>query len=152
KNADVLVYSRGTSLEPNDYYAVTASLSDPARLTDQRPQLAPFAWGAGVQLVNYTSDKGDKLQAALFLPANYEKGKAYPTVVNFYEKMSQTAHQFANPSANGFNRSVYTSAGYAVFVPDITYRVNDPGMSAVWCMVPAVKAAIATGIVDPKHI
>jgi len=25
-------------------------------------------------------------------------------------------------------------------------------MSAVWCMVPAVKAAIATGIVDPKHI
>ena len=39
-----------------------------------------------------------------------------------------------------------------MFVPDITYRVNDPGMSAVWCMVPAVKAAIATGIVDPKNI
>ena len=39
-----------------------------------------------------------------------------------------------------------------MFVPDITYRVNDPGMSAVWCMVPAVKAAIATGIVDPKKI
>jgi dipeptidyl aminopeptidase/acylaminoacyl peptidase len=102
--------------------------------------------------VNYTSEKGDKLQAALFLPANYEKGKSYPTVVNFYEKMSQTANQFAAPSANGFNRSVYTSHGYAVFVPDITYRVNDPGMSAVWCMVPAVKAAIATGIVDPKRI
>jgi dipeptidyl aminopeptidase/acylaminoacyl peptidase len=105
-----------------------------------------------VQLVNYTSDKGDKLQAALFLPANYEKGKSYPTVVNFYERMSQTANQFQNPSANGFNRSVYTSHGYAVFVPDIAYRVNDPGMSAVWCMVPAVKAAIATGIVDPKRI
>ena len=37
-------------------------------------------------------------------------------------------------------------------MPDITYRVNDPGMSAVWCVVPAVKAAIATGIVDPKKI
>ena len=36
--------------------------------------------------------------------------------------------------------------------PDIVYRVNDPGMSAVWCVVPAVKAAIATGIVDPKHV
>jgi dipeptidyl aminopeptidase/acylaminoacyl peptidase len=35
---------------------------------------------------------------------------------------------------------------------DITYKVNDPGMSAVWCMVPAVRAAIATGIVDPKHV
>jgi dipeptidyl aminopeptidase/acylaminoacyl peptidase len=153
KNADVFVYSRGTSLEPTDYYyAADPSLAGAARLTDQREQLAPFSWSSGVQLVNYTSEKGDKLQAALFLPANYEKGKSYPTVVNFYEKMSQTANQFAAPSANGFNRSVYTSHGYAVFVPDITYRVNDPGMSAVWCMVPAVKAAIATGIVDPKHI
>src|SRR5258708_38532007 len=66
--------------------------------------------------------------------------------------MAQHGHQFANPSANGLNRSVYTSAGYAVLVPDIVYRVNDPGMSAVWCMVPAVKAAIATGIVDPTRI
>ena len=40
-------------------------------------------------LVNYTSDKGDKLQGALFLPAGYEKGKTYPTIVNIYEKMSQ---------------------------------------------------------------
>src|SRR5260221_13676768 len=77
---------------------------------------------------------------------------SYQTVVNFYEKMSQTANKFASPSATGLNRSVYTSAGYAVLVPDIVYRVNDPGMSAVWCMVPAVKAAIATGIVDAKHI
>jgi dienelactone hydrolase len=152
KNADVLVYSRGTSLEPNDFYVADASLAGPVRLTDQRPQVAQFTWSPGVQLVNYTSEKGDRLQAALFLPANYEKGKSYPTVVNFYEKMSQTANQFSAPSANGFNRSIYTSHGYAVFVPDITYRVNDPGMSAVWCMVPAVKAAIATGIVDPKRI
>jgi dipeptidyl aminopeptidase/acylaminoacyl peptidase len=153
KKADVFVYSRGTSLEPGDFYVSTdPMLANPVRLTDQRPQMAQFSWSSGVQLVNYTSDKGDKLQAALFLPANYEKGRAYPTVVNFYERMSQTANQFAAPTANGFNRSVYTSHGYAVLVPDIAYRVNDPGMSAVWCMVPAVKAAIATGIVDPKRI
>ena len=152
KNADAYLFTKGSSTEPSDYYATDASLANPVRITDQRPQVEPFAWSPGVQLVNYTSDKGDKLQAALFLPANYEKGKSYPTVVNFYEKMSQTANQFSSPAANGFNRSVYTSNGYAVFVPDITYRVNDPGMSAVWCMVPAVKAAIATGIVDPKHI
>jgi dipeptidyl aminopeptidase/acylaminoacyl peptidase len=152
KNANVYVYTRGTSLEPNDAWASDGSLANPERLTDFRPQADKFTWSSGVQLVNYTSDKGDKLQAALFLPANYEKGKAYPTMVNFYERMSNTANQFATPSANGFNRSVYTSNGYAVLVPDITYRVNDPGMSAVWCMVPAVKAAIATGVVDPKHV
>ena len=152
KHADTLVYTRGSSTTASDYYATTAAFGPRTRLTNQQPQVAQFAWSAGVQLVNYTSDKGDRLQGALFLPANYEKGKMYPTVVNFYEKMSQTANQFGAPTANGFNRSVYTSNGYAVFVPDIVYKVNDPGMSAVWCMVPAVKAAIATGIVDPKHI
>jgi dipeptidyl aminopeptidase/acylaminoacyl peptidase len=35
-----------------------------------------------------------------------------------------------------------------VLDPDIAYNVNDPGMSAVWAVMPAVKAAIATGIVD----
>ena len=152
KHADEFVYTIGSSTTPNDYYITDPSFTTASRLTDQRPQVAQFAWSPGVQLVNYTSDKGDKLQGALFLPAHYEKGKSYPTLVNFYEKMSQTANTFANPTSNGFNRSVYTSNGYAVFVPDIVYRVNDPGMSAVWCMVPAVKAAIATGIVDPKHI
>jgi dipeptidyl aminopeptidase/acylaminoacyl peptidase len=152
KHGDELVYTQGSSTLPSDYFVTDANFTTSSRLTDQRPQVEKYAWSPGVQLVNYTCDKGDKLQGALFLPANYEKGKAYPTVVNFYEKMSQTANTFSNPSTNGFNRSVYTSNGYAVFVPDIVYKVNDPGMSAVWCMVPAVKAAIATGVVDPKHV
>ena len=152
KSAELFVYTRETSLEPGDFYATDTAFGQGQRLTDLRPVMAPFTWSSGVQLVNYTSDKGDKLQAALFFPANYEKGKAYPTVVNFYERMSNTANQFATPSANGFNRSVYTSNGYAVLVPDIAYRVNDPGMSAVWCMVPAVNAAIATGVVDPRKV
>jgi dipeptidyl aminopeptidase/acylaminoacyl peptidase len=152
KDADQLVYTRSTATEPNDYYVTDRTFSKSDRLTDQRPQVSSYAWTAGSMLINYTSDKGDKLQAALFLPAGYEKGKSYPTIVNIYEKMSQGANQFANPSANGFNRSVYTSNGYAVLLPDITYKVNDPGMSAVWCVVPALKAALATGVIDPKRV
>ena len=152
EKADVLLYTRETATEPADFYLTDPAFGEPKRLTDMRAQVANFHWTSGVQLVNYTSDKGDKLQAALFLPANYEKGKSYPTVVNFYERMSQQANTFGNPTANGFNRSVYTSNGYAVLIPDIAYKVNDPGMSAVWCMVPAVKAAIATGVVDPKKV
>jgi dipeptidyl aminopeptidase/acylaminoacyl peptidase len=152
EKADVMLYTKETELEPPDYYATDSRFGDPKRLTDMRPQVAKFNWTPGVQLVNYTCDKGDKLQAALYLPANYEKGKSYPTMVYFYERMSQTAHQFGAPTANGFNKSVYTSNGYAVLIPDIVYKVNDPGMSAVWCMVPAVKAAIATGVVDAKKV
>jgi dipeptidyl aminopeptidase/acylaminoacyl peptidase len=152
EKAGTLLYTRETATEPADFYATDAKFGEPKRLTDMRPQVANVHWTAGVRLVDYVSDKGDKLQAALFLPADYQEGKAYPTVVNFYERMSQQANTFANPTSNGFNRSVYTSNGYAVLIPDIAYKVNDPGMSAVWCMVPAVKAAIATSIVDQKRI
>jgi dipeptidyl aminopeptidase/acylaminoacyl peptidase len=152
EKADVVLYTRETALEPADYYLTDFKFGEPKRLTDMRPQVAEFNWTPGVQLVDYTCAKGDKLQAALYLPANYEKGKSYPTLVYFYERMSNTANQFGTPSANGFNKSVYTSNGYAVLIPDIVYKVNDPGMSAVWCMVPAVKAAITTGIVDAKKV
>src|SRR4029079_6877740 len=36
KKADVFLYSRGSSLEPNDYFVADASLANPTRITDQR--------------------------------------------------------------------------------------------------------------------
>lgn len=47
---------------------------------------------------------------------------------------------------------MYTSNGYAVFMPDIAYQVNDPGRSACWCVMPALEAAIATGVVDRDRV
>jgi dipeptidyl aminopeptidase/acylaminoacyl peptidase len=156
KKADVYLYARQTYKDPPDLYVTDASLANGKKLTDVAAvnKQDQFAWSSGVILVDYTSAKGDKLQGALHLPANYEKGKQYPTIVYFYERLSQTANQFTTPTipGTGFNAAVYLSNGYAVFNPDIAYKVNDPGMSAVWCMVPAVKAAIATGVVDPKHV
>jgi dipeptidyl aminopeptidase/acylaminoacyl peptidase len=152
KKADVYVYTRQTYKDAPDVYLTDASLMNGKAITDLSAGQEKFRWTSGTILVNYVSDKGDKLQGALHLPANYEKGTQYPTIVFFYEKMSNTAFQYSRPTANGFNTSVYTSNGYAVFNPDITYKLNDPGMSAVWCLVPAVKAAIATGVVDPKHV
>jgi dipeptidyl aminopeptidase/acylaminoacyl peptidase len=73
--------------------------------------------------------------------------------VYIYEKLSQGLHQYSAPSTGGgFNRAIYTSNGYAVFTPDIAYRLNDPGKSAVECVLPALDAAIATGVVDPDKV
>ena len=99
-----------------------------------------------------SNDKKEKLQASLYLPANYEKGKQYPMIVYIYERLTQGHNQYGRPTANGFSRQAYTSNGYAVLQPDIKYYVNDPGMSAVWALVPAVQAAIKTGVVDPKRV
>ncbi|HET9533566.1 MAG TPA: prolyl oligopeptidase family serine peptidase [Blastocatellia bacterium] len=152
KNADRYLYTRENFETYPDYYAADASLKEGKRLTDANPQKKNFLWSKGVKLIDYTSAKGDKLQGALFLPANYEPGKSYPTIVYIYEKLSQGLNFYTSPSVGGFNKSLYTSQGYAVFMPDIVYRVNDPGMSAAWCVLPALEAAIKTGVVDRSRV
>ena len=153
KDADVVLYSRGTFNDYPNWYVAKSDFSGGTQFTDADPQQKEFAWSSGTRLVNYTSAKGDKLQGALILPANYQPGKKYPLIVEIYEKRSRELHNYVVPSdTRAPDLSVYTSRGYAVLLPDIVYRVNDPGMSAVWCVVPAVQAAIATGIVDAAHV
>ena len=153
RDADVFVFTRQTVKDFPDFWATGPALAEERRLTDANPQQKQFAWSSGARLVSYVTDKGDTLQGALYLPANYEPGKKYPTITYIYEKLSQNMHAYSVPNeTRALNPSVYTSRGYAVFQPDITYTVNDPGMSAVWSVVPAVKAAIATGIVDSAKV
>ncbi len=160
KHADVYLFTRETTQDFPDFYKSDANLAGvkhtdanlAEKITDANPQQKNFLWSKGVKVIDYVSDKGDKLQGALYLPANYDPAKSYPTVVYIYEKLSQAANSYAQPGFNGFSISAYTSNGYAVLTPDIVYKLNDPGMSAVWCIVPAVKAAIATGVVDAKRV
>ncbi len=153
RRADTFLFTRQTFTQFPDYWVTGRDFAAPRRLTDANPQQQEYVWSPGARLVDYVTDKGDSLQAALFLPAGYEEGKTYPTVVYIYERLSQSLHQYATPNeTTALNPSVYTSAGYAVLMPDIVYRINDPGMSALWAVVPATKAAIATGIVDASKV
>lgn len=152
KRADSYLFARETFNEAPTYFLADASLSNGQKLTNSNPQQKDVFWSAGSKLVDYTSAKGDKLQGALYLPANYQPGKSYPTIVYIYEKRSQGLNGYVAPTFSGFNKSLYTSNGYAVFEPDITYKINDPGMSAVWCILPGLQAAIATGVVDKDKV
>ncbi|MGV3707331.1 MAG: prolyl oligopeptidase family serine peptidase [Gemmatimonas sp.] len=153
KNADQFVFTRQTFVDYPNFYASKGDFKSPTQLTDINPQIKELAWSSGTRLINYTSEKGDKLQGAMYLPANFDPSKKYPMLVTIYEKRSQNKNGFVNPSETAApSARMYTSNGYIVFDPDITYKLNDPGMSAVWCVVPAVKAAIATGFVDASNV
>ena len=153
RDADTYLYTRQTFTEYPNYWVMGPNFTAGYQITDVNPQAKELAWSSGTRLINYTSTKGDKLQGALYLPANYEPGKQYPMLVTIYEKRSQGKNSFVSPSdTRAPDPTLYTNRGYIVFDPDIVYKINDPGMSAVWCLVPAVKAAIATGMVDAKHV
>ncbi|MBD3414790.1 MAG: prolyl oligopeptidase family serine peptidase [Candidatus Aminicenantes bacterium] len=152
EHADVFLYTKQTYKHYPDYYVTDSTLQNGKKLSHANPQQDEFLWSSGSMLVDYESQDGDRLQAALFLPAHYKKGQSYPTIVYIYEKLSQILNRYFMPSARGFNKSVYTSRGYAVLMPDIVYEINDPGISAVKCVIPAVKAAVETGVVDRDRI
>lgn len=154
RDAELWAYTRQTFVRFPDWYAADAGLMNERRLTDANPQQKDIAWSAGARLIDYKCENSDvPMQGALFLPAGYEEGKRFPTLTYIYELLSQGLHSYAQPNATRYaNPSVYTSRGYAYFMPDIRYQLDDPGRSAVWCVVPAVKAAIAAGIVDSTNI
>ncbi|MDQ7947598.1 MAG: prolyl oligopeptidase family serine peptidase [Pedobacter sp.] len=151
----VFAYTKSNFEQSPIFFAsANSDLSGAKKVTDNTPDQKKYAWSSGVKLIDYVSANGDSLQAALYLPANYVPGKAYPTITYIYERLTDELNTYTMPSfpGGGFNKAVYTSNGYAVLMPDIKYKLNDPGMSAVACVVPAVKAAVATGIVDEKNV
>jgi len=154
RDADMWVYARQTVVKYPDWYAADAGLKSERRLTDANPQQKDVAWTPGARLIEYTCENGGgRHQAVLYLPAGYEQGKTYPMLTYIYEKLSQEYNVYTEPNATRYsNPSVFTSRGYAFLKPDIVYHLNDPGRSATWCIVPAVKAAIATGIVDASRV
>lgn len=136
---------------PNIFLA-GASLNDARAVTATNPQQAKFAWGHSV-VIDYTTSRGDKLQAALYYPAGYVEGRRYPTIVKLYERLSDEVHEYVAPTEmDEANIAIFTGLGYAVIAPDIRYRPRDPGVSTVDCVTPAVARAVAMGVTDSAHV
>jgi dipeptidyl aminopeptidase/acylaminoacyl peptidase len=152
-NADRLVFTEQDFNEFPDYWATNTAFESPKKITDANPFLSEFAWASKKVLIDYKDRFGHQLQGTLTLPAGYEAGKKYPMLVEFYEIMSNTHHNFPMPGyADSPQISIYASSGYAVFQPDVVYEIGKPGTSAVDCVTSGVKKVIELGYADPKHI
>ena len=131
---------------------VTNNFTDAKQVAVTNAQQKDYNWGKS-ELVSYTNKNGKKMQGALFYPANYEPGKQYPMLVYIYETLSNTVHSYVSPGQrSAYNTTNFTTNGYFVFRPDIVYDVNDPGISAVNCVVPAVEEVLKTGMIDKEKV
>ncbi len=151
-DAPVFVHSQQRFDDSPDLFVSGPSLADTVQASATNPFQDEYTWGKS-ELVTYENATGESLQGALYYPAGYEEGKTYPMVVYIYEERSQNLHRYVVPSERSpYNAAVFTSAGYFVFEPDIVYRAQNPGVSAVECVVPAVREVLSRGMVDADRV
>jgi dipeptidyl aminopeptidase/acylaminoacyl peptidase len=128
----------------------------PQILFQSNPQQEQFYWGKS-ELIQYKNAKGESLQGILYYPAEYSSKKKYPMIVYIYEKLAEDLHnKYINPSqftGDGlFNISTFTTQGYFVLAPDISYEIGDPGISATDCVVAATNEIVSRGFIRADKI
>lgn len=152
ENADVVLVTKETFVDFPDYYATNQSFKNLKRVTDANPQQAEYAWGSR-KLIEFENGKGKTVQGTLTLPANYEPGKRYPTIIYFYETMSERHNQYSMPVYDDRpHMSTYASDGYMVFMPDMYFEIGYPGTSSLDGITSAAQAIIDQGYADPDNI
>ena len=152
KNVDLYAYVVEAYDDSPDIFVSNADLKEAKQVTKTNPFQSNYAWGRA-ELVEYKSDRGERLQGALFYPAGYEPGKKYPMIVYIYERLSDGLHRYSSPSERDYyNSAAFTQHGYFLFQPDISFRPREPGVSVVECVTPAVKKVVQMGLVDPRKV
>ncbi len=151
KDANTFTYIKQDYHQSPEIFAGDNFTND-QKIRSTNPQQNNYYWGKS-QLISFTNKNGKKMQGALFYPANYEAGKQYPMIVYIYELLSNTVHGYTNPGKRiAYNTTNFTTNGYFIFRPDIVYETNDPGMSAVNCVIPAVNEVLKTGMIDKDKV
>ncbi|MBN2279766.1 MAG: S9 family peptidase [Candidatus Marinimicrobia bacterium] len=153
QKAEIFTFTRENNQEYSEFYLTSDDFKSCKKITETNPQQKDYYWSSGRRIIDYVTEYGDSLQGVLYLPANHKEGQVYPTIVYMYEKLSHQANSYLMPRLAGvLNISFYTSHGYAVFTPDIVFKINDPGVSSTKCILAGIEAALKTGLVDPDRL
>lgn len=124
------------------------------KLTNLQAQQDQYSWGT-VEMVKWKNNGVDE-KGMLYKPENFDSTKTYPMIVYYYEKLTDRFHQYIaprpTPSTVHFHLPEYLSAGYLIFVPDISYGTGHPGKDALNTVVSGTKSLIKKGFVNKDKI
>jgi dipeptidyl aminopeptidase/acylaminoacyl peptidase len=149
----LVAYLAQSAGDSPDLWIAGPGLREPRRLTTINPQLDQYVFGEG-RLIDFRSLDGDQLRAAVVLPAGYEEGKRYPTVVWVYasDSGSRAVHTFGLVGISAYNMHMLTTRGYAVVWPDIPVHTGTPARDLLKAVMPAVDRLVELGITDPDRL
>ncbi len=147
------ILKRESFSEAPDYWLADKNLKLIRRITSLNEQLQEYKTGNS-KVISWNDGSGQKQRGVLYTPEGYDSTKAYPTIVNFYETMSQNAFLFYDPAptTSTINPVMYVTKGYVMFMPDIRYEIGWPGKSCLNIVESGVRYLIDRGIANPKKI
>ncbi len=145
KEAEQLIWTKEDVQTFPDLWTSDFGFSDVEKISNANPQQENYIWPT-VELVEWTSFTGEKLQGLLYKPENFDPEEKYPLMIYFYERNSENLYspQRPYPSHSTINKTFYASNGYMVFVPNITYKVGYPGQSAYNAIVSGTQYLVNT--------
>jgi len=142
-----------TFQEYPNIYVTSSRFRDFEQVTEANPQQENYLWG-DVELFEFTSLDGEPLDGLLYTPENFDPDQTYPMIVYFYERTSSRLHNYRAPapSASTITPAFYTSRGYIVAMPDIAYKIGNPGRSAEDAVIGMTLNLTDRGFVDKANI
>ncbi|MES2180004.1 MAG: prolyl oligopeptidase family serine peptidase [Gemmatimonadota bacterium] len=143
KDGSTIVLGIAAGNRPADLYAANPDLSNLRRLAESNPQLSAKRIGP-TDLVSFIDADGHSKKAVVYFPADYEKGKTYPTVFEIYEDyFDDTFDVRAN---------VLTGHGYVVVKPAVDFDIGYPGEAWIKGVSAAANKLIEMGIADSARL
>ncbi len=129
------------------------AFQSPRRLTHLNPQFDKYKTGAA-QLIDWSSDDGERLQGVLLLPADYQEGKRYPLIVYVYGgvSLSNNLDRFGLGYGGPFNMQLLATRGYAILLPNAPQHLGTPMLDLAKTVLPGVSKVIEMGIADPARL
>ena len=131
-DANVYLVSKESSSHFPNYY-VTENFRTFHQISYLNPE-RQYNW-TKTELITWKLPDSTSLSGVLYKPSNFNAQKKYPMIINLYETLSNTLNVYNYPTALcntcEINPSVLASNGYLVFRPDIIYKQDAAGESAL---------------------
>lgn len=146
-----LVKRESATESPNIF--VTSNFRNFTSLSSINPE-SSFNWLTS-ELISFKTSDSIPSQAILYKPENFDSSKKYPVIIQYYEKKSDELNRYRRPVvSNGGELDIpwFVSRGYLVLLPDIQYKIGEPGVSALQAVEGAARFIADRAYVDKDHI
>ncbi len=143
KDGKTAVLSIAAGNRPADIYVADGSLGGLRRVVESNPQLQEKHIGP-TELVGFLDADGHRKYAVVYYPADYQKGKAYPTIFNVYEDFFDDSFDVRT--------NVLTGHGYVVVQPSVDFDIGFPGEAWLKGVTAAANKLIEMGVTDSARM